>query len=150
MVRIWIVTVVAAVVLLSAFGCGQGAREAPPGSADRTSSGSGTDEGGPKPLVLGAKNEEPVPGVVGEPIEAACRALLRAGHAGEVSYIKRAQGVEPGRVLAQNIRADTNKGASMLVYLTVSGPFSERELSPNTSCANPQPDIDDVPPRRSD
>ena len=42
-----------------------------------------------------------------------------------------------------------NKGVSMLVYLTVTGPFSEKELSPDTACANPQPDQDDAPPRHS-
>jgi hypothetical protein len=150
---------IVAVTMASCFvlaGCGQDSGEAPPGSADRTASAradaqtsasSGADKGGPKPLGIGAKNEEPVPNVVGKPIEAACRALSRAGHAGEVSYVRRAEGVEPGWVLAQDIEPGTNKGASMLVYLTVSGPFSEKELSPNTSCANPQPDIDDAPPR---
>jgi hypothetical protein len=137
-------------------GCGHGAGEASPGSADRTTStnaeghtsaSEGADEGGPKPSVLGAKNEEPVLDVVGMPVEAACRALSRAGHAGEVSYIRRARDVEPGRVLAQDIEPGTNKGASMLVYLTVSGPFSEKELSAGTSCANPQPGEDDAPPR---
>jgi hypothetical protein len=72
-----------------------------------------------------------------------------AGHAGEVSYIRRAEGVEPGRVLVQDIGPGTNKGVSMLVYLTVSGPFSEKELSPNTHCANPDPEIDDAPRRHS-
>jgi hypothetical protein len=139
-------------------GCGQDSGEGSPGSADRTASthadaqtsaSGGADKGDPKPLGIGAKNEEPVPNVVGKPIEAACRALARAGHAGEVSYIRRAEGVEPGRVLAQDIEPGTNKGASMLVYLTVSGPFSEKELSANTFCANPQPDIDDAAPRGS-
>jgi hypothetical protein len=134
-------------------GCGQGSGEASPGSADRmastdeeaqTSASEGAHKGGPKPAVLGAKNEEPVPDVVGEPIEAACRALERAGRAGEVSYIRRTRDVEPGRVLAQDIKPGTNKGTSMLVFLTVSGPFSERELSPNTSCANPQPGNDEA------
>lgn len=139
-------------------GCGQGSGKGSPGSADRTTSAhadaqtsasGGAGKGGTKPLGIGAKNEEPVPNVVGKPIEAACRALSRAGHAGEVSYVRRAEGVEPGRVLAQDIEPGTNKGASMLVYLTVSGPFSEKELSANTLCANPQPDIDDAPPRDS-
>ncbi len=84
---------------------------------------------------------------MGEPIEAACRALSRAGHAGEVSYVRKAEGVEPGRVLAQNIEPGTNTGGSMLVYLTVSGPISERKLSPDTTCANPQPGEDDAPSR---
>jgi hypothetical protein len=136
-------------------GCEQGSGEGSPGSADRTagahaaqtSAMGGADKSGPKPLGIGAKNEEPVPDVVGKPIEAACRTLSRAGHAGEVSYVRRAEGVEPGRVLAQDIEPGTNKGASLLVYLTVSGPFSEKELSANTFCANPQPDIDDAAPR---
>ena len=83
-----------------------------------------------------------MPDVVGKSIEVACRALTRSGHAGEVSYIRRAEAVEPGLVLSQDIKPGTNKGASMLVYLTVAAPFSERELSPNTSCANPQPGED--------
>jgi hypothetical protein len=62
-------------------------------------------------LGRGAKNEKPVPDVVGMPVEEAWRALSYNGHAGEVSFIRRAEGVEPG----------TNKGASMLVYITVSG-----------------------------
>jgi PASTA domain len=136
-------------------GCGQGSGEGSSGSADRTagahaaqtSAKGGAPKGGPKPLGIGAKNEEPVPNVVGKPIEAACRTLSRAGHAGEVSYVRSAEGVEPGRVLAQDIEPGTNKGASLLVYLTVSGPFSEKELSANTFCANPQPDIDDAAPR---
>ncbi len=139
-------------------GCGQSSGEGSPGSADRmasahtdaqTTATKGADKGAPKPLGIGAKNEEPVPNVVGKPIEAACRTFSRAGHAGEVSYVRRAEGVAPGRVLAQDIEPGTNKGASMLVYLTVSGPFSEKELSANTFCANPQPDIDDAAPRGS-
>ncbi len=159
MVRIlWVLAVMIAVVLVSSLGCSQGVGEAPPGSADRTpstpaegstSASGGADTGEPKLSGLGAKNEEPVPDVVGMPIEAACRALERVGHAGEVSYIRRAKDVEPGQVLAQDIEPGTNKGASMLVFLTVSGPFSERELSPNTSCANPQPDNDEAAARRS-
>lgn len=146
-------TMVACLVLA---GCGQGSGEVPPASADRTagadaqsqtSAPEGTDKGGPKPLGLKAKNEEPVPDVVGMPVETACRALGRAGHVGEVSYVRRTEGVEPGLVLAQDIEAGTNKGASMLVFLTVSGPFSEEELSPNTSCANPQPGKRSVPNR---
>jgi hypothetical protein len=138
-------------------GCAQGSGEAAPGSVDRTtitdaqaqtSASRGVDKGGPKLLWQGAKNDDPVPGVVGMPIEAACRALSRAGHAGEISYVRRARGVEPGRVAAQEIEPGTNKGASMLVFLTVSGPFSEKDLSPGTSCANPQPDEDEAPPRR--
>jgi hypothetical protein len=152
---ILVATLVACFVLA---GCGQGSGQGSPGPVDRTASAhtdaqtpelGGADKGGPKPLGIGAKNEEPVPNVVGKPIEAACRTLSRAGHAGEVSYVSRAEGVEPGRVLAQDIEPGTNKGASMLVYLTVSGPFSEKELSANTYCANPQPDIDDAPPRGS-
>src|SRR5215212_1696873 len=56
----------------------------------RTSASVGSDKGGPKPLVIGVKNEKPVPDVVGKPIEA-CLALERAGHAGEVSYVRRAE-----------------------------------------------------------
>jgi hypothetical protein len=139
-------------------GCGQGSSEAPSGSAARAASThadaqasppSGADKDSSKPLGIGAKNDEPVPNVVGKPIETACRALSKAGHAGEVSYIRRAEGVEPGRVLVQDIEPGTNKGVSMLVYLTVSGPFSEKELSPNTHCANPQAEIDDAPRRHS-
>ena len=59
-------------------------------------------------------------------------------------------GRRPGRVLAQDIEPGTNKGATMLVFLTVSGPFSEKELSPNTSCANPQPGNDEAAPRDKD
>ena len=98
-----------------------------------------------KPLeVYGSKNDEPVLGVVGMQVEAACRKLDKVGHAGEVSFVRRVEGVRPGRVVAQDIEPGTNKGASMLVYLIVSGPFSEKELPPKTACANPEPDVDDV------
>jgi hypothetical protein len=132
----------AANVLLA--GCGPDVGEAPPESTDQTANPEPRERTEKPMLWQGAKNDEPVPDVVGMRIEAACQALERNGHAGEVSFIERAEDVEPGRVLAQDIEPATNKGASMLVYLTVSGPFSERELSPNTSCANPQPDIDDA------
>ncbi len=62
-----------------------------------------------------------------------------------MSFIRRTEGVEPGRVLVQNIEPGTNEGGSKLVYLTVSGPFSEKELSSDTACGNPEPDIDDAP-----
>ena len=100
-------------------------------------------------MGIGVKNEEPVPDVVGDPIEAAFLTLSKADHAGEVSYIRRAQDIESGRVLAQGIEPGTSTGASMLVFLTVSGPFGERELSPNTSCANPQPTNDEAASRHS-
>lgn len=158
MTRFWIIAVMTAVGIVFLAGCGQGAGEARFGSADQTQSpeledrtsalAEQTKTGNPM-LWQGAKNDEPVPDVVGMRIEAACRVLERNGHAGEVSFIERAESVEPRRVLAQDIEPGTNKGASMLVFLTVSGPFSERQLSPNTSCANPQPNIDEARPRHS-
>ncbi len=101
--------------------------------------------GGGGPYV--SDNDKPIPGVVGMKVERACRTIGETGHASEVSFIERVEGVEPGRVLAQDPGPDPNPGTSKLVYLTVSGPFSERRLSPNTSCANPQPGNDDAATR---
>ncbi len=92
-------------------------------------------------------NDKPIPGVVGMKVERACRTIGETGHASEVSFIERVEDVEPGRVLAQDPGPDPNPGTAKLVYLTVSGPFSERRLSPNTSCANPQPGNDDAATR---
>ena len=92
-------------------------------------------------------NDEPIPGVVGMEVERACRTIGETGHASEVSFTERVESVEPGRVLAQDPGPDPNPGTAKLVYLTVSGPFSERRLSANTSCANPQPGNDDAASR---
>lgn len=102
--------------------------------------------GGGGPLL--GKNRQPIPDVVGMKVERACQTVGENGHSAEVSFVKEDAGAKPGRVLLQDPKPGSRPGASSLVYLTVSGPFSEKELAPDTACANPRPGIDDARPRR--
>ena len=89
--------------------------------------------GGGGPLY--GKKRQPIPGVVGMEVERACRTIGETGHVAEVSAVREAADVEqPGRVVAQDPKGGSKPGVEAVVSLTVSGPFSEKEVRPNTSC----------------
>lgn len=81
-------------------------------------------------------NDKPIPGVVGVEVDRACRTIGDTGHVAEVSAVTEAADLEPGRVVAQDPKPRSKPGKSMIVGLTVSGPFAEEELPPDTACVN--------------
>ena len=148
MVRIlWIVTVVAAAVLLSSFGCGQDAGEAPSGSTDhrtvRTGSEERTSSSGPGERTVGMsgfvnpapkKNPNPIPNVVGMRVETACRILLQKQFLAYIWGKKHSDEFGPGRVVAQKPEAGIKPGVPHGVFLYVSKPFPD-VLPQDTHCA---------------